>query len=390
MQKSKFITISIILFILLYIIISQLFLVKLGNIYTFIINPLFFIIVAVILKLFITPPYSTNKYKKDIIQYVLIAVLSYSLIYLLSGLLVSFGKNPYSTSVRGIIINLYATGLIILCREYIRYKLINNVYNNDKTLIFVLLVIVFSLLDFNIFAFNSNITFYFIFKQIFYVLVPSIMKNMLFTYIAEYTDFIPAFLYDIIYYLILWISPILPNSPWVLEAILNSVSPLLLLLYCRYFINKKDRFHLNSIASPINPSGLLPFGICLVILIWFALGIFPIKPVGVATASMYPELKVGDLTIIQKCNANNVKVQDIIEYKMDGYTVIHRVKEIYQKDGEFFFITKGDNNNSEDKLPVSEEQLIGKAIFKIPYLALPTVWLHNINAKTQVEVETGN
>ena len=31
----------------------------------------------------------------------------------------------------------------------------------------------------------------------------------------------------------------------------------------------------------------------------------------------------------------------------------------------------------------------GKAIFKIPYLALPTVWLHNINAKTQVEVETG-
>ena len=74
----------------------------------------------------------------------------------------------------------------------------------------------------------------------------------------------------------------------------------------------------------------------------------------------------------------------------DGKHTAAEIKEIYQKDGEFFFITKGDNNNSEDKLPVSEDQLIGKAIFKIPYLALPTVWLHNINAKTQVEVETGN
>lgn len=389
MQKSKFITISFILLIFVYIIFSQSYLMSLGNIYTFIINPLFFVGISIILKIFIIPPYSTNKYKKDIIQYVLIAILAYSLIYLLSGLLVSFGKSPYSTSVRGIIINLYATGLVIFCKEYIRYKLINNVYINDKNLIFVLIVIVFSLLDFNIFSLSSNISFYYLFKQIFYVLVPSILKNILFTYIAQYTDYIPSFIYQIIYYLILWISPILPNSPWILEAILNSIFPLMLFLYCRYFINKKDRFHLNAINNPINPSGLLPFGICLVLLIWFALGIFPIKPVGVATASMDPELKVGDLVLIEKCSPNDIKVQDIIEYKLDGYTVIHRVKEIYKKDGKIFFITKGDNNDSEDKIPVNENQLIGKSIFKIPYLALPTVWLHNINAKTQVAVETG-
>jgi signal peptidase len=74
---------------------------------------------------------------------------------------------------------------------------------------------------------------------------------------------------------------------------------------------------------------------------------------------------------------------------MDGYTVIHRIITITQEDGEFFFITKGDNNTSEDKTPVSEQQLIGKVILKIPYLALPTIWIHNLNAKTQVDVETG-
>lgn len=389
MQKSKIITISIILLILIYILFSQCYLKTFGNTYTFIINPLFFVGISLFLKFFLVPPYSTNKFKKDIIQYVFIAILGYSLVYLLSGLFVTFGKNPYSASFRGVVINLYSTGLIIFCREYIRYKLINNVYNNDKKMIFILLVIVFSLLDFNIFSFISNISYYSIFKQFFYILVPSVLKNILFTYIAQNTDHIPSFLYDIIYYLVLWISPILPNSPWILDAILNSIFPLMLLLYTRYYINKKDRFHLNTMNETINPSGLLPFGICLVLLIWFALGIFPVKPVGIATASMVPELYVGDLAIIEKCTANDINVQDVIEYQMEGYTVIHRVKEIYQEDGEFFFITKGDNNNSEDKMPVREEQLIGKVIFKIRYLALPTVWLHNINVKTQVDVETG-
>ena len=77
------------------------------------------------------------------------------------------------------------------------------------------------------------------------------------------------------------------------------------------------------------------------------------------------------------------------EYKLEGYTVIHRVIDISQKDGHFYFITKGDNNENKDSLPVSEDQLIWKVILKIPYIAIPTVWLHNLNSKTQVNVETG-
>jgi len=389
MHKSKISTVLIIFLILAYILASQFYLTSLGNIYTFIINPLFFICIAIFLKLFILPPYSTNKFKQNITQYVLITILAYSLVYLLSGLLVTFGKSPYSTSIRGILLNLYSTGSIIFCREYIRYKLINNVYNNYKNLVFTLLVIVFSLLEINISSLFSNLNFYYLFKLFFYTIIPTILKNIAFTYITQYTDHIPSFLYEIIYYLILWISPILPNSPWVLDAILNSLFPLILLLYCKYYINKKNRFHLNSITEQISPSKLLPFGICLVLLIWFALGIFPVKPVGVATGSMYPELKVGDLVIIEKCTSNDVNVGDIIQYKMDGYTVIHRVKEIHKKNNNIFFITKGDNNSSKDKLPVSQDQLMGKVIFKIRYLALPTVWLHNINTQTQVEIEKG-
>ena len=106
---------------------------------------------------------------------------------------------------------------------------------------------------------------------------------------------------------------------------------------------------------------------------------------------MEDELHIGDIAIIQKCSANDVNVGDIIEYQMEGYTVIHRIIEKNQRNGEFYFITKGDNNNSQDKEEVRENQLIGKVIFKIRYLGYPAIWLHIVEENEQtINVETGN
>ena len=131
--------------------------------------------------------------------------------------------------------------------------------------------------------------------------------------------------------------------------------------------------------------------VAIILAIWFAIGIFPIKPVAIASGSMEEELHIGDVAIIQKCNANDVNVGDIIEYQMDGYTVIHRIIEKKQRKGEFYFVTKGDNNNSPDSEEVREDQLIGKVIFKIRYLGYPAIWLHIVEENEQmVQVETGN
>ena len=106
---------------------------------------------------------------------------------------------------------------------------------------------------------------------------------------------------------------------------------------------------------------------------------------------MENELFLGDVAIIQKCGANDVNVGDIIEYQMDGYTVIHRIVEKKQRNGEFYFVTKGDNNNLPDSEEVREDQLIGKVIFKIKYLGYPAIWLHIVQENEQmVEVEMGN
>ena len=131
-----------------------------------------------------------------------------------------------------------------------------------------------------------------------------------------------------------------------------------------------------------NPKNIIPLVVAIILAIWFAMGIFPIKPVAIASGSMENELYIGDVAIIQKCNANDVNVGDIIEYQMEGYTVIHRVIQKKQKNGELYFITKGDNNKSQDAEEVKEEQLIGKLIFKIRYLGYPAIWLHIVEENT--------
>ena len=214
---------------------------------------------------------------------------------------------------------------------------------------------------------------------------------MLFTYLAAYTDFIPSVFYDVCTNLLLWIPPVLPNTPWVFDSITNSVFPLILFLYCRYEVSIKDKLHLYKYSNPIEPKGTIPLVAGVILVIWFTLGIFPIKPIGVASGSMEPTINVGDVVIVKKCNSNDIEINDVVEYTRKDYSVIHRVIDKYQVDGEFFFITKGDNNNSEDSDPVSEEMLKGKVIARIPYVALPTIWLDRLSGRqANVEVETGN
>lgn len=85
----------------------------------------------------------------------------------------------------------------------------------------------------------------------------------------------------------------------------------------------------------------------------------------VSSGSMNPELQIGDIIIIKKCNDYNVN--DIVTYSVnDDYLVTHRIIE---KDGTTF-VTKGDSNNVEDNENVSIENIKGKMIINSKILKL--------------------
>ena len=106
MQKSKNSTLAIIILIFIYGLISELSLAaNYKNIYLYIINPLVWISIAIFLRQILGKNVEKRKLKKEIIQYTLIAVLVYILTYMISGLFITFGKNPYSTDLFAAIAN---------------------------------------------------------------------------------------------------------------------------------------------------------------------------------------------------------------------------------------------------------------------------------------------
>ena len=391
MQKSKKATIIIIITMLVYGFFATFKLIKEINIlYLYIINPLFWLLLAGFLYLTLGKSVENKKMKKSIIQYTIVAILTYILIYMISGIVVTFGKNPYDTTVFGIITNIWMFGVAIVSKEYIRYKLIDNVYEKDKTTISILISIVYVTIDIDISRFIGNsVATYSCIRYIVQNILPEITTNVVFSYTARYGNWIPGVLYKLCTNIYYWISPIIPNTPWVMTAIVDTTIPVILFLYIRYEKNKLDIFRTKENIINSDPRNVIPLVIAIILAIWFAIGIFPIKPVAIASGSMEKELYVGDIAIIKKCNANDVNVGDIIEYQMDGYTVIHRIIEKKQKNGEFLFITKGDNNQMADSENVKEKQLIGKVIFKIKYLGYPAIWIHIIQEEeAMVNVET--
>lgn len=83
----------------------------------------------------------------------------------------------------------------------------------------------------------------------------------------------------------------------------------------------------------------------------------------VASGSMEPNLKVGDLIIIQT-NDYNYRPGDIVTFKdSNGSFVTHRIVTISGNEA----ITRGDANNTVDK-PIMLDKIVGKYKYKLSYL----------------------
>ena len=80
----------------------------------------------------------------------------------------------------------------------------------------------------------------------------------------------------------------------------------------------------------------------------------------------------GDILFIIKANPDKLKVGDVIIFEGGRQNpLIHRIVKIREENGKKIFSTMGDNNNAQLDVEraITEEQLIGKAVFRIaPYL----------------------
>lgn len=79
----------------------------------------------------------------------------------------------------------------------------------------------------------------------------------------------------------------------------------------------------------------------------------------------------GDILFIIKADPEKLKVGDVIIFEAGtNHPIIHRIMNIREENGKKIFSTMGDNNPGQLSVEkeISEEQLVGKATFRIvPY-----------------------
>ena len=88
----------------------------------------------------------------------------------------------------------------------------------------------------------------------------------------------------------------------------------------------------------------------------------------VVTGSMEPVYKVGDVVISKEVDPSTIKKGDDVVYlgEKDDFKdkiVTHRVIKIENRDGEYYFTTKGVNNDYSDPV-ISSDQVYGKVVYK--------------------------
>ncbi len=93
--------------------------------------------------------------------------------------------------------------------------------------------------------------------------------------------------------------------------------------------------------------------------------IFGIYMFNIVSESMEPTFYKDDLVIVKRCKMQELKKGDIITFKQDDRTISHRMIAITQENGEFKFITKGDNNDILDKETVEMKDVYGKVLFSV-------------------------
>jgi signal peptidase len=89
----------------------------------------------------------------------------------------------------------------------------------------------------------------------------------------------------------------------------------------------------------------------------------------VLSGSMEPDIGVGGLVVIKPVDGEDVSVGEVISFKLPGIDtpICHRLIERTETSDGIILRTKGDANEEPDDFVVRTADVIGRAVFYVPY-----------------------
>jgi signal peptidase len=287
------------------------------------------------------------------------------------GVLTSFGTSPYSHTPLYLALNIVFFMSTIFGMELSRAYIIKTCCQRRPTLALGLVALFYAIITVSLSRFLSlDLSPLGLAEFSASVFLPALAESLLATYLTFLSGPTSAITYRGILQGFEWLSPILPNLSWSLNALIGVMIPTVGFLTIHQstiprYLRKHGRLVKIKKSSTL---GWTAVAMISVLAIWGSTGMLGFRPSIISSGSMTPTLQVGDVIITVEASPNDIKIGDIIQYSRENEIIAHRVVDIQQQEGTKYFITKGDDNNAPDPDPVSPSQVIGKTVFTIPKL----------------------
>jgi signal peptidase I len=339
-----------------------------------------------------------SKLDKNITLLAIITAVTQITILIFIAIITSFGRNPYTSGSLPLNVIYFSSGLVGI--ELVRAQLVNTFPRHKRLIGIALVTALFTIVSLSPSLILSIAGPAGTAKFLGSNLLPALSGSLLATYLALIGGPVASIAYMGTLQAFQWLSPILPTPGWTLIALIGTVAPAIgfiiinegakpFTLFRYGLMSRKEAVQRTRKTKKDSiPFGWIAIAVVALLLLWSNAGLLGFQPSIIASGSMQPNLNVGDMAIVVSSNPADINVGDIIQYQEESQSVIHRVIDKYQEQGQTYFITKGDANNAQDPKPVSENQVIGKASFIIPKLGWASIGLKEATSAAYTFIST--
>ncbi len=345
---------------------------SLSEIYIYYIKPVVWLGIAMIGWFYVRKNVTIKQKDEKAIRITTLIIL-FTSFYFMLGFLSGFARSPYNRTFLGIIINEYSFVFILVAYEMIRSSLVSSSNSKFQSFI-VLLTMICIFLDIEdlIESFSTGIHFNYIFGT----LLTCIISQVLLNFIMKHCGIKSTLIWQLVSTAILYIVPILPAFNWFYNILFVSLRALVCYVFLYYTYTNKQLVKDVRVNRKRKPYFTIVAMICLILFVGFVCGIFPYQPIVILSNSMVPNFSRGDIVVVDK--NGDYGIDSIIQFENEGINVVHRIVGIgTDENGKTYYITKGDNNNTEDNWVVYEEQIYGTVKLIIPKIGYITIWFND-------------
>ena len=340
---------------------------------------IFLMLILALFKVFFGFERDKHRYIKDIILETIIYLFVFFIVFYLLGVFISFAKVEGYYTWHGLRTMIIPVMLTIIFREIFRYMIMSKADGNKLLLILTCIMFIFIDVS-NIIYYTNFSTKYSSFLFISLNLLPAISSNIVFSILTLKVGYKPILVYALVLGLYRYLFPIIPNPDEYLMSIIMFLVPVGYGYRIYRFYDKVKDKEIERNYNRKRYGYLLIPSLIIIILVYFTSGYFSYHAIAVASGSMTPNILKGDIVVIKKIDGDYSKLKkgQVIAYKYDNVIIVHRLINIIEEKGTYYFYSKGDANEKEDNWVINEDMIIGVVNVKIPYLGLPTVWLNEL------------